>query len=98
MTREERITHYEGILDRAERTAEQLEEALDAFHGIGDELRALEAYYTGPDWLEDYEADEAGLLPPGLKRGVLSEDGIDHLLERVRELKARLAPEEPCGE
>lgn len=31
----------------------------------------------------DYEADEAGLLPADLKRGVLSQDGIDDLLERA---------------
>ena len=31
-------------------------------------------------WLRDYEADEAGLLPPGFRRGVLSEDGLYNLL------------------
>ena len=30
--------------------------------------------------LSDFEADEAGLLPPDLKRGFLSEDGIYNLL------------------
>ena len=44
-------------------------------------LSTLEAYYTSPAWLSDFEADEAGLLPPDLKRGVLSEDGIYNLLE-----------------
>lgn len=41
----------------------------------------LEAYYTSPAWRTDFEADEAGLLPPDLKRGVLSEDGIYNLVE-----------------
>jgi len=31
-------------------------------------------------WLADYELDEAGGLPPDLKRGVLSEDGLYNLL------------------
>lgn len=44
-------------------------------------LSTLEAYYTSPAWRTDFEADEAGLLPPDLKRGVLSEDGIYNLLE-----------------
>ena len=35
---------------------------------------------------EDLADDEAGRLPKGLKRGVLSEDGIYNLLERYREL------------
>ena len=49
-------------------------------------LRELEAYYTGSQWREDFAADEAGKLPAGLKRGVLSEDGIYNLLERFREI------------
>ena len=44
-------------------------------------------YYTSPEWQEDYAADEAGLLPEGLKRGVLSQDGISDLLDRFRDLK-----------
>lgn len=45
-------------------------------------LRTLYRYYTDGRWLHDYELDEAGLLPAGLKRGVLSQDGIDTLLEK----------------
>ena len=85
----ERIARYEEILDRAERVARQVEEAKAAFEGIRDDLNELERYYTGPEWKEDFEADEAGLLPKELKRGVLSEDGIDSVLERFRELRSR---------
>ena len=74
MTQEERIAYYEGILDSAEQKIAGGQEA-------SAELRELEAYYTSPLWKEDYAADEAGLLPKDLKRGVLSQDGIDHLLE-----------------
>lgn len=59
-------------------------------------LSTLEAYYTSPAWRTDFEADEAGLLPSDLKRGVLSEDGIYNLLEEykrveeeVREMKEK---------
>jgi hypothetical protein len=43
-------------------------------------VRLLDAYYTSGEWQEDYEADEAGLLPAELKRGVLSQDGLYDLL------------------
>ena len=76
MTQEERIACYESILDSAE---QKLADGRDA----SAELRELEAYYTGPLWKEDYAADEAGLLPKDLKRGVLSQDGIWSLLERA---------------
>ena len=47
--------------------------------------RLLEEYYTSGEWRGDYEADEAGLLPPDLKRGVLSQDGVYNLLEHFKE-------------
>lgn len=40
------------------------------------------AYYEGGQWLQDYELDEQGLLPPDLKRGVLSQDAVYLFLER----------------
>lgn len=46
-------------------------------------LRSLVAYYEGGQWLADYELDERGLLPPWLKRGVLSEDGVYNLLSEI---------------
>ena len=41
-------------------------------------------------WRQDLADDEAGLLPEGLKRGVLSEDGIWNMLSDYRELNERL--------
>lgn len=40
-------------------------------------------YYEGGQWLSDYQADEQGLLPPDLKRGVLSQDGVWDLLAEL---------------
>ncbi len=48
-------------------------------------INELDAYYTGEDWKFDFAADETGLLPEDLPRGVLSEDGIYSLLEQYRE-------------
>ena len=39
-------------------------------------LNTLIGYYESPLWRQDYEADEEGLLPHKLKRGVLSQDGL----------------------
>ena len=38
---------------------------------------------------QDFAADEAGLLPKELKRGVLAEDSIWNVLEAYRELQER---------
>ncbi len=53
-------------------------------------LSTLESYYTSPAWRTDFEADEAGLLPPDLKRGVLSEDGIYNLLEEYKRVEEEM--------
>ena len=64
----ERITYMEALYDRASETGE-----------ISPELTA---YYESGQWLKDYEADERGELPPTLKRGVLSQDGLWELLSK----------------
>ncbi len=73
-------------LERIERVEkfEQLYEAAAAAPET-ETLRQLEAYYTSGQWLEDYEADERGELPPDLKRGVLSQDALYDLLEEAKE-------------
>ena len=65
----ERITYMEALFDRA------LETRI-----ISAELRD---YYSGGQWLRDYEADERGELPADLKRGVLSQDGLWNLMEEL---------------
>ncbi len=43
-------------------------------------LCTLTRYMDSGLWLKDYEADERGELPPDIKRGVLSEDGLYNLI------------------
>ena len=86
----ERIRHYEMLLDRVAPVLGDLQEALDAFDGIQDDVKELAAYYEDDDWREDFEADEAGKLPRDLKRGVLSEDGIYDVLSGHYALTIRL--------
>ena len=48
-------------------------------------IEILTDYMDSGQWLLDYEADERGELPKDLKRGVLSQDGLYHLLCEVTE-------------
>lgn len=90
MTQIERITQMEALLDKSEEVVKRLEAALEDFAELQPDIAALEAYYEGPDWRADFEADEAGLLPPDLKRGVLSEDALWNLLEDYQWLKEKI--------
>ena len=79
-TQAERITRMEQTLDEAASALKALEDALARCRNLHGRIGALEAYYASPQWMRDHEDDEAGRLPPDLRRGVLSEDGIWNLL------------------
>ena len=57
---------------------------------IKEDVAELSKYYGSELWKQDFAADGAGNLPPDLKRGVLSEDGIWNLLSDYRESHHRL--------
>ena len=82
----ERIKQMELRMERAAKAVMELSAALDNYEAVQDDIAALEQYYGSEEWKQDFAADEAGLLPADLKRGVLSEDGIWNLLSDVREL------------
>ena len=86
----QRIRQMERHLDRASAALKRLSSALDIYEEAKADIAALASYYGSDDWKQDFAADEAGLLPKDLKRGVLSEDGIWNLLEAHRELQERM--------
>lgn len=93
MNQIERITYMEDILNEAGAAVASLDEALDRYDAVRERLAELEAYYSGGEWMRDFEDDSAGKLPKDLRRGVLSEDAVydlltdrNRLLERIKEL------------
>ena len=80
LSMEERVAFFEQTYDvlceavHAEKQCKEQKEELQRKRDL------LEEYYTSGEWRSDYEADEAGLLPSDLKRGVLSQDGVYDLL------------------
>ena len=52
---------------------------------FNDLLTILTDYYEGELWKRDFEADEQGMLPADLKRGILSEDGLYNFLGVLEE-------------
>ena len=78
------MTQY---IPEAIRRIQYMEELFDALQAdlSPDALRVLMQYYESGQWLEDYQLDEQGLLPPGLKRGVLSQDAVYNFLMEISE-------------
>ena len=75
-----RIKEMEGHLDRI---IEWLVHPSDV--SVREDVSILEEYYHSPLWRSDFEADEAGMLPSDLKRGVLSEDAVYNALTEYEE-------------
>lgn len=86
----ERITYYEGLLDRVSAANAGLERALAEYRDAQAAARELDTYYGGEEWKQDFADDEAGKLPRTLKRGVLSEDAAYDALGANRALLTQM--------
>ena len=82
----------EDILQKANHTLNTLEASIFDLQHMQDDIQKLADYYGSKQWRKDFEADEQGLYPEDLRRGVLSEDGIYNLLERNKEVMEMLKP------
>lgn len=81
-----RIKEMEEALNRAQAAVAQLDRAWENYCGVREDIGQLEAYLNSPERRQDLKAEESGLLPETLPRGVLSEDAIWNLLEQHDEL------------
>ena len=86
----QRIRQMERHLGRASSAIKRLSAALGKYKDAQESIAALSDYYGSEKWKQDFAADESGLLPQDLKRGVLSEDGIWNVLEENKELQEKL--------
>ena len=68
----------------------QQKERIERIKKMEECYDTLKEYMDSGLWLSDYEADERGELPPELKRGVLSQDGLYNLLQDIEEKKMHL--------
>lgn len=84
MTQIERIERMEKILDSLKEAVAQVNTARSRLRELGPQAMELDDYYGSPEWFDDLNADEQGLLPQDLKRGVLSEDGIYDVLTEYK--------------
>jgi hypothetical protein len=86
------LYEMEAILRKATNTLDTLEESISELQRLQGDIQRLADYYDSDEWRKDFEADEQGLYPRDMARGVLSEDGIYNLLERNKETMELLKP------
>ncbi len=90
MNRIDRIKEMERCLDASRAAVDALTKAFDTYEAVQKDYKKLSDYYGSPQWMKDFEVDEAGKLPADLKRGVLSEDAVYDLITDNHELTVRM--------
>ena len=79
----DRVVRMESLFDRLSEALGECPDLPISEEEFRRDRMILSEYLESGDWLRDFELDEAGLLPKGLKRGVLSEDGLYDLLSTL---------------
>ena len=79
-----RIKKYEKLMAEAKDLISDY--SADNAKKLSTIMAELDSYYKSDEWKNDFADDEAGRLPDGLKRGVLSEDGLFDLFEEYNDL------------
>ena len=85
-----RVKLMEQYMDEVSEVLKNCPESLKENKEIRLKITELENYQKSGQWLLDYECDERGELPIGLKRGILSEDMLYNLLCDVRVWKEKI--------
>lgn len=80
----ERVRSMERCFDTLQAALRMDPNAMQQDAALQQMLHCLTTYYENGQWLADYQADEQGMLPADLKRGVLSQDAVYDLLSNIR--------------
>lgn len=86
----ERVLLMEDRYNEVMRVLAALDEAVAEYEDFKSELDVLKDYMESGQWKADFEADEDGLIPENLSRGVLSEDGLCNLLDDADKIIAHV--------
>ena len=81
----DRITKNEKRLDSIILSLSKMENALNEFKANKKNINLLNKYYGSDSWFNDKEAYESNKMPK-IKAGVLSEDAVWNMNEKIDEL------------
>ena len=87
-----RVEAMSRAMARVQKAMDALSRDLERVEKLAPTIAQLDEYQRSGLWQKDFDADEAGLVPTGINRAVLSEDGLYNLLQDWDELKKRYFP------
>lgn len=80
-----RVQHMEELYDLLQIAYNEYPEKIRKDPHLNMAIHRLCQYTESGVWLQDFQCDERGEIPCGVKRGVLSEDGLYNLLNDIAE-------------
>lgn len=84
-----RISVYEEKFDKITHVLNNLEKSINELDNIKEDIIELLDYYNGKDWLKDYDDYNNGKIKD-IKAGILSEDAIWNMCEKLQDLPVDL--------
>lgn len=84
----ERVEAMSRAMERVQRAVEALKRDLGRLEKMEPTIEELDEYQRSGLWKKDFEADEAGKIPAGTNRAVLSEDALYNLLRELDEFRS----------
>lgn len=88
---EQRVLTNSALLEDVEEAVSQAEKGVEMLIGQWENVCKLNDYLDSGQWLSDFKADERGEIRRELPRGVLSEDGLYNVIERLQEVLGAMA-------
>ena len=86
-----RVAAMSRSMARVQRAVDALKRDLARLNRLDREVAQLDEYQRSGLWQKDFEADEAGEVPSGINRAVLSEDALYNLLREWDDLRNRFS-------
>lgn len=85
-----RVARYSSLFKDVEDAIKQAEVGVDMLIDQWENICTLNDYLDSGEWQADFEADERGEIGKDVPRGVLSEDGLYNVLDRLQDVLGQM--------
>ena len=86
-----RVASNSERLKRAEEAIKEAEKGIGLLLDAWEDICILNDYMDSGEWLADFEADERGEISKTIPRGVLSEDALYNVLDRLQDVLGQMS-------
>ena len=85
-----RVARYSSLFKDVEDAIKQAEVGVDMLMDQWENICMINDYLDSGEWQADFEADEGGEIGKDIPRGVLSEDGLYNVLDRLQDVLGQM--------